>query len=782
MASSFNELRTRLTQRAELTEAPEKHAVLAFGRMNPPTTGHAKLVNKVHELAKAHNAHHTVVLSHSHDPKKNPLSATHKVKHAKRFFPGTNISAASKEHPTIFHHAAELHKQGYTHLHIVAGADRLKEFHKSFHAMNGKKVKDGPSFHFKNIKLHSSGDRSAHSKGVEGMSASKMRGHASAGHFSEFRKGIPSHVSHAHARELYHDVRKSMGHLEEEVEVLEEGVHDAAIFKAVFLAGGPGSGKDFVLKKALDGHGMVEINADSVEEILTKKKADDPTKRAKSIAELRQRLAVQGRNGIIINSTGHNPTQIKALKKQLEAIGYDTAMVFVDTSDNISRNRNVERGQNGGRSIPEKTRAEKWRQAQDARVEFSKVFGQGNYHEFNNDEDLRFNTDGEIHKQKTTELEDLFKQMRKFTQTPPKNEVAQQWVQTNLGKLAKKPVGNKQQQRNYTPAADNSQSTEEARKLGLQYYGYGRWGKNGRVTHFSLHGKLVEKQKALKPLEKKDEKKPAKKLNEEFEALLKEESHEPDNESISVEDRVLVGEAEIESLVNEGRLLLPCDGRELSDFGRTCGTETQENTQTTCQEKKGFQDFQLGLIQEAEKLPIWPPVAISRHGGATYLIQRDTNRVVRITGPWRPGSVWKADSYNVKPEFHQAYADKRVTTRERGTNPTMDSIFAAMSLGQSNDIAPELLNGYSDCLGYKFSSKKEAMDAAGAYFKTPATPPKKAGKNSKVLKEGEPVADISGEGSPLSSASTPETIDTSAGGAASPGVKKTLKDFKKRSQ
>ena len=102
----------------------ENHHVFTFGRMNPPTTGHLKLIDKVKEVAKKHDATHTVVTSHSQDAKKNPLSAAQKVKHLKRYSPGTNFQASSKEHPTFLHHAAELHKKGVTHLHMVVGSDR----------------------------------------------------------------------------------------------------------------------------------------------------------------------------------------------------------------------------------------------------------------------------------------------------------------------------------------------------------------------------------------------------------------------------------------------------------------------------------------------------------------------------------------------------------------------------------------------------------------------------------------------------------------------------------
>lgn len=192
-------------------EKDDKHGVLAFGRMNPPTAGHEKLVGKVHEVAKEHNAEHHVVLSHSQDKKKNPLSAEDKVKHAKRAFPDTNVKAASKDKPTILHHAVDLHKSGVKHLHVVAGSDRHEAMHELLHKYNGQKSTHG-HYNFKSITVHSSGERDPDAEGTTGISASKMREHAASGNKKEFHKGAPSKMSTAHKDELYHDVRKSMGH------------------------------------------------------------------------------------------------------------------------------------------------------------------------------------------------------------------------------------------------------------------------------------------------------------------------------------------------------------------------------------------------------------------------------------------------------------------------------------------------------------------------------------------------------------------------------------------
>ena len=504
-----------------IQESKEKHAVLAFGRMNPPTTGHGKLVDKVKEIAKEHGASHHIVLSHSQDKAKNPLSAETKVKHAKRFFPNTNISVSDKEHPNFLTQAAKLHKQGVTHLHMVAGSDRTGEYHKLLHKYNG--THEGALFNFKHIKVHSAGERDPDAEGTEGMSASKMRAHASGGNFKEFKKGIPSHVPEHHAKELYNDVRHHMG-VKESVdesfeELLFEGVHDKAIFKAVFLAGGPGSGKDYILDNTLAGHGLTEINSDKALEYLMDKKGLDKTMpasekierdvtrgRAKSMSELRERLALHGRNGVIINGTGDDPEKIKRIKGRLEELGYDTSMIMVNTKDEVSAMRNVERGQRGGRTVPESIRKEKWQAVQNARVDLGKIFGD-KYIEFDNSEDLR-SAHPEIVKAKKKEMLDIYKQMQKFVNSPPKSKQAKEWVAAELEKKDTLTVSKKDTKTSPHP---DSKAAEEARQLGLDYYGFGRYGKNNKVTHRSVHDKLQPVQAPV-----------AKKVNEEFESFLNE--------------------------------------------------------------------------------------------------------------------------------------------------------------------------------------------------------------------------------------------------------------------
>ena len=522
-----------------ISENKEVHHVMAFGRMSPPTTGHEVLVNKVKDVAKSVGGNHSVVLSHTQDKDKNPLSSADKLKHAKRFFSKTNLSTSSKDSPTFLSHAEKLHKQGVTHLHMVAGSDRVPEYQKKLAQYNGSG--EGKLYNFKKITVHSAGERDPDAEGTAGMSASKMRAHASSGNFKEFKKGVPAHVPEHHAKEMFHDVRRGMQikeSINEEFEsLLFEGVHDKAIFKAVFLAGGPGSGKDYVLDNTLAGHGMTEMNSDKALEFLMDKEGLDKKmpaseedkknivrSRAKNITELRQRLAILGRNGLIINGTGDDVEKIAKIKKELESVGYESSMVLVNTADEVSKQRNIERGQRGGRTVPENIRKEKWDAVQAGRPEFAKMFGD-NYMEFDNSEDLR-TAPPEVVNAKKEEMLQMFSRIKEFVSVPPKNPMADSWVAMELQKKDTLPVPKNGAEQ--TPHSDSG-AAEEARKIGLKYYGFGRYGQNGVVTHRSVHDKLIEVEKtpqkepnvptsgsSMKRTNVKEE------IDQEFESLLEE--------------------------------------------------------------------------------------------------------------------------------------------------------------------------------------------------------------------------------------------------------------------
>ena len=179
-------------------DTKNKTAVLAFGRMNPPTTGHEKLINKTHEVAKQHGGTAHVHASHSNDKKKNPLPQDKKLGYIRKVaHPDVNVSGSNGP----LHAAVKLHDAGHKHLVYVGGSDQHKNIHKVLTKYNGKKGAHG-HYNFKSIKSVSAGDRDEKASGTQGMSASKLRDHARAGRHKEFKAGLPKAL-HPHAKEIH---------------------------------------------------------------------------------------------------------------------------------------------------------------------------------------------------------------------------------------------------------------------------------------------------------------------------------------------------------------------------------------------------------------------------------------------------------------------------------------------------------------------------------------------------------------------------------------------------
>lgn len=190
----------------------EKHMVFAFGRMNPPTAGHSKVVDHVVKTAETHGADHKVIVSHSQDKNKNPLHSDHKVDYLKHVHPDVNVEASTKEHPHFMAHLAKLHKDGYTHATMVAGSDRVEEFQKLADKYNGP----NGQYHFKHLKVVSAGHRDPDSEGTTGVSGTKMRAHAGDNDYESFKKGLHPNASDEHAKKLFHATRGGMGLQNEE--------------------------------------------------------------------------------------------------------------------------------------------------------------------------------------------------------------------------------------------------------------------------------------------------------------------------------------------------------------------------------------------------------------------------------------------------------------------------------------------------------------------------------------------------------------------------------------
>ena len=187
----------------ELFEAPSKKAVLAFGRLNPPTIGHSKLVDQI----KKHEGDHYLFLSQTQKPKTDPLDFATKLKFAKQFFPGINIGHQSVRTPVQA--LEKLQSLGYTDLIFVVGSDRVDGFQKLFDTYNGQPDKTGKiPFKFNTLKVVSAGERDPDADGAEGMSASKMRQAAVQGNLKAFAQGVPNTKL---AQAMYDAVRNGMG-------------------------------------------------------------------------------------------------------------------------------------------------------------------------------------------------------------------------------------------------------------------------------------------------------------------------------------------------------------------------------------------------------------------------------------------------------------------------------------------------------------------------------------------------------------------------------------------
>lgn len=181
------------------------------GRFNPVHAGHEMVVKHVMDAAKKEGADHKILTTGSHDAKKNPLTPEQKVKHLSRAVKGAHVEAMNKDHPTLLHQMSKLHKQGFTHVTMHVGSDRVHEFHNLLHKYNGTEGRHG-HYNFKSIKVKSvGGERKEGGGGIESASGTAMRKHASAGDKESFHKMAPSGMSKAHKDELYHDVRKGMG-------------------------------------------------------------------------------------------------------------------------------------------------------------------------------------------------------------------------------------------------------------------------------------------------------------------------------------------------------------------------------------------------------------------------------------------------------------------------------------------------------------------------------------------------------------------------------------------
>ena len=211
---------------------------------------------------------------------------------------------------------------------------------------------------------------------------------------------------------------------------LQEGVYDPNIFKAFFLAGGPGSGKSYVVRKTTGGTGLKVVNSDDAFENLLKKAGlsmkmpasekkprDVVRDRAKEITAKKKANYLEGRLGLIIDGTGRDADKIIRQHKALKELGYDTHMILVNTSLDVALQRNAERP----RSVPEPIVVKSWKDVQANIGTFSQTFRQGFVVVDNNDagEDV---------------FVKVFKQVKGLLRKKPTSGIAKNWIANELAK------------------------------------------------------------------------------------------------------------------------------------------------------------------------------------------------------------------------------------------------------------------------------------------------------------------------------------------------------------
>ena len=193
----------------------EKTVYFTFGRMNPPTIGHEKLLTSL--ARKAGKNPYRIFLSPSQDKEKNPIDYKTKVKFARKAFPKHARSIVlSPTARNIMEVASKIYDEGFKNVVMVVGSDRIREFETRLNAVNGKKGRHG-FFNFQKISVMSAGERDPDAEGTEGMSASKMRNAVTNKDFTTFSQGLPKSVSNQDAKTIYNTVRRGMG-LKEQTE------------------------------------------------------------------------------------------------------------------------------------------------------------------------------------------------------------------------------------------------------------------------------------------------------------------------------------------------------------------------------------------------------------------------------------------------------------------------------------------------------------------------------------------------------------------------------------
>ena len=187
-------------------EAVNKSFAFTFGRFNPPTIGHEKLIRTV----ASQGMDYKIFLSRSQDALKNPLSPSDKLKYMTKMFRNYASHIMVMPSNMVLELATKIYNMGYRNVTMVVGSDRVAEFKSILNRYNDEKNRHG-YYNFEKINIISAGERDPDEEGVTGMSASKLRDYARRGDLKNFKRGVPGNLSEKEKNELFFDVRKGMG-------------------------------------------------------------------------------------------------------------------------------------------------------------------------------------------------------------------------------------------------------------------------------------------------------------------------------------------------------------------------------------------------------------------------------------------------------------------------------------------------------------------------------------------------------------------------------------------
>jgi len=193
----------------DLHEASQKTIVWTFGRFQPPTAGHQRLIRKVIDVARKNDADYRIYVSRRINKKDNPLRPEHKIKYMEKMFRNVNIIDDS-ELQSPFHVAKKLSDEGYKNVIMVVGSDRVHTFRTNISKYINHSDPD-KNFAFDSFKVVSAGERDPDMDDVSGVSASKIRNLAKTGKLKDFQSAYSGLLNKTDAGSLFELLRKSMG-------------------------------------------------------------------------------------------------------------------------------------------------------------------------------------------------------------------------------------------------------------------------------------------------------------------------------------------------------------------------------------------------------------------------------------------------------------------------------------------------------------------------------------------------------------------------------------------